>query len=132
MCSGSGTRMLGEMGFLGDGVWLWGDVDHSARSGRFRSDLARLAPSLAAALKDHTAAFGTTARTGGWRSNVMTPRKAAAAIAEHCRDAGNEASVALVFGPEDRGERARVEAKGIAFEAVPAAAVRGKGPLSLA
>jgi len=35
------------------------------------------------------------------------------------------------FGPEDRGERARVEATGIAFEAVPAAAVRGKGPLSL-
>ena len=36
------------------------------------------------------------------------------------------------FGPEDRGERARVEAKGIPFEPVPAAAVRGRGPLSLA
>ncbi|SBV92728.1 tRNA/rRNA methyltransferase (SpoU) [uncultured delta proteobacterium] len=63
----------------------------------------RLAPSLAAALKDHTAAFGTTARTGGWRMGVMPPRKAASAIMEHCRDAGGEASVALVFGPEDRG-----------------------------
>ncbi|MFN8507499.1 MAG: UDP-N-acetylglucosamine--N-acetylmuramyl-(pentapeptide) pyrophosphoryl-undecaprenol N-acetylglucosamine transferase [Dehalococcoidia bacterium] len=42
------------------------------------------------------------------------------------------ASEVRFFGPEDRGERARVEAKGIAFEAVSAAAVRGKGPLSLA
>lgn len=63
----------------------------------------RVMPSLTEALKGHTLAFGTTARTGGWRSGVMTPGKAAAAIAEHCGDAANEASVALVFGPEDRG-----------------------------
>ncbi|MCK9518762.1 MAG: UDP-N-acetylglucosamine--N-acetylmuramyl-(pentapeptide) pyrophosphoryl-undecaprenol N-acetylglucosamine transferase [Dehalococcoidia bacterium] len=36
------------------------------------------------------------------------------------------------FGPEDRGERARVEAHGLRFETVPAAAVRGRRPLSLA
>ncbi|MGE5595110.1 MAG: UDP-N-acetylglucosamine--N-acetylmuramyl-(pentapeptide) pyrophosphoryl-undecaprenol N-acetylglucosamine transferase [Hyphomicrobiales bacterium] len=36
------------------------------------------------------------------------------------------------FGPEDRGERARVEARGLQFEPVPAAAVRGRGPISLA
>lgn len=35
------------------------------------------------------------------------------------------------FGPEDRGERAQVEAHGLAFEAVPAAAVRGRGPVAL-
>lgn len=64
---------------------------------------ARVMPSLADALKGHTMAFGTTARTGGWRTNVMTPEKAASAMAEHCRDSLDEASVALVFGPEDRG-----------------------------
>ncbi len=36
------------------------------------------------------------------------------------------------FGPEDRGERARVEAHGLRFETVPAAPVRGRGPISLA
>lgn len=63
----------------------------------------RVVPSLTEALKNHTLAFGTTARTGGWRANVLTPRKAAAKITEHCRETGDNASVALVFGPEDRG-----------------------------
>lgn len=36
------------------------------------------------------------------------------------------------FGPEDRGERAAVEARGLYFEAVPAAGVRGRGPIALA
>jgi UDP-N-acetylglucosamine--N-acetylmuramyl-(pentapeptide) pyrophosphoryl-undecaprenol N-acetylglucosamine transferase len=36
------------------------------------------------------------------------------------------------FGPEDRGERAMVEARAIPFEAVPAAGVRGRGPIELA
>ena len=67
-------------------------------------DRVRVASSLMEALGGHTLAFGTTARTGGWRANVITPRKAAASIAEHCKRAGNEEdSVALVFGPEDRG-----------------------------
>ncbi|MCC6381710.1 MAG: UDP-N-acetylglucosamine--N-acetylmuramyl-(pentapeptide) pyrophosphoryl-undecaprenol N-acetylglucosamine transferase [Dehalococcoidia bacterium] len=35
------------------------------------------------------------------------------------------------FGPDDRGERARVEVHGIRFTSVPAAAVRGRGPLRL-
>jgi UDP-N-acetylglucosamine--N-acetylmuramyl-(pentapeptide) pyrophosphoryl-undecaprenol N-acetylglucosamine transferase len=35
------------------------------------------------------------------------------------------------FGPENRGERAQVERFGLAFEAVPSAGVRGKGPLAL-
>ena len=35
------------------------------------------------------------------------------------------------FGPEDRGERALVEARGIRFESVPSAQVRGRGPLKL-
>ncbi|MFN0094820.1 MAG: UDP-N-acetylglucosamine--N-acetylmuramyl-(pentapeptide) pyrophosphoryl-undecaprenol N-acetylglucosamine transferase [Dehalococcoidia bacterium] len=36
------------------------------------------------------------------------------------------------FGPDDRGERELVDARGIPFERVPAAAIRGRGPLSLA
>ena len=35
------------------------------------------------------------------------------------------------FGPEDRGERATIEARGIRFESVPAAGVRGRGPIRL-
>ena len=58
--------------------------------------------SLTDALKHCTLAFGTTARTGGWRASIITPRKAAAMITEHC-GANERASVALVFGPEDRG-----------------------------
>lgn len=36
------------------------------------------------------------------------------------------------FGPESRGERAQVEARGLHFEAVPAAGVRGRDPIALA
>ncbi len=36
------------------------------------------------------------------------------------------------FGPEDRGERAMVEARGVTFVPVPAAGVRGRGPVRLA
>lgn len=35
------------------------------------------------------------------------------------------------FGPEDRGERTRIEAAGLSFEPVAAAAVRGRGPIAL-
>jgi UDP-N-acetylglucosamine--N-acetylmuramyl-(pentapeptide) pyrophosphoryl-undecaprenol N-acetylglucosamine transferase len=35
------------------------------------------------------------------------------------------------YGPEDRGERSMVESRGIRFEAVPSAAVRGRGPIEL-
>lgn len=58
---------------------------------------------LAEAIKGHTMAFGTTARTGGWRTGVMTPRNAAAKIAGHTATMGEGATAALVFGPEDRG-----------------------------
>lgn len=36
------------------------------------------------------------------------------------------------FGPENRGERQIVEARGLRFVSVPSAAVRGRGPLGLA
>lgn len=58
--------------------------------------------SLAEALAGHTMAFGTTARTGGWRNGVITPQKAAGIIATAMQESEN-ANVALVFGSEDRG-----------------------------
>ena len=35
------------------------------------------------------------------------------------------------FGPEDRGERLTIESRGLVFETVPAAQVRGRGPTAL-
>lgn len=55
---------------------------------------------LAEALAPHVLTFGTTARTGGWRRGLLTPEQAAAEIAPLLFE---ESSVALVFGPEDRG-----------------------------
>lgn len=58
--------------------------------------------SLAEALEGHTLAFGSTARTGGWRNSVMTPRKAGTIISQ-ALNADADCKAALVFGPEDRG-----------------------------
>lgn len=85
---------------------LW-DYDKAAplATGKGLDVLANVTvmPTLAEALKGHTMAFGTTARTGGWRTGVMTPRKAAAKIAGYAATEDKDAAVALVFGPEDRG-----------------------------
>jgi len=48
--------------------------------------------------------------------------------AVRARDPGVEVRF---FGPEDRGERQMVEARGVGFDPVPSAAVRGRGPLRL-
>ena len=63
-------------------------------------DRVRIAPTLSDALAPCTHAFGTTARTGGWRQGVLSPRQAAADVNAAMKDSGR---VALVFGPEDRG-----------------------------
>lgn len=55
---------------------------------------------LADALAPFSLAYGTTARTGGWRAGVISPAGAAAEIATLGPDDGD---VALVFGPEDTG-----------------------------
>ena len=39
---------------------------------------------------------------------------------------------ARFFGPDDRGERSRVAPAGLPFSRVPAAAIRGRGPIGLA
>lgn len=63
-------------------------------------DSAQIVGTLAEALSGTALAVGTTARTGGWRKGLLTPAKAAPEV--HSRLAAG-GSVALVFGPEDRG-----------------------------
>lgn len=63
-------------------------------------DTAAIFDDLETALADCHAAYGTTARTGGWRQGVVAPDRAGAEVAERRREGQR---VALVFGPEDRG-----------------------------
>ena len=56
--------------------------------------------SLPDALREYALFVGTTARTGGWRRDVLTPHSAAQEIVAALREGGR---VALLFGPEDRG-----------------------------
>ena len=60
---------------------------------------ARLFDDLPSALTGHAAVWGTTARTGGWRRGIATPRAAAPELVEGLGAGG----VAVVFGPEDTG-----------------------------
>mgnify|MGYP001263140033 CR=1 FL=1 len=61
---------------------------------------ARVVGDLPEALADCAAAYGTTARLGGWRQAVSTPRTLAAQLAPRL-ESGER--LALVFGPEDQG-----------------------------
>jgi tRNA/rRNA methyltransferase len=63
-------------------------------------DAARFFDTLAEALADVHAAYGTTARTGGWRQGLLTPDKAGVEVRERLADGQ---SAALVLGPEDKG-----------------------------
>jgi len=63
-------------------------------------DNIRIHPSLAEALAPYSFIYGTTARTGGWRKAIQTPEEAAPRIVEQRNSGG---SVAIVFGPEDKG-----------------------------
>lgn len=60
----------------------------------------RVAPDLPSAVAGFSHVWGTTARTGGWRRGMRTPRAAAGDIQARLTGGG---SVAVVFGPEDRG-----------------------------
>ncbi len=68
--------------------------------GRDIVEKAGMHDDLESALAGHAKIYGTTARTGGWRTGVMTPATAAPLMVEQLR-AGEK--VAVVFGPEDRG-----------------------------
>jgi tRNA/rRNA methyltransferase len=61
---------------------------------------AGTAPDLETALAPFSRVYGTTARLGGWRKGLVSPRAAAAEIVPAL--AGGE-TAALVFGPEDAG-----------------------------
>ncbi|MBU1249173.1 MAG: RNA methyltransferase [Proteobacteria bacterium] len=61
---------------------------------------ARVVGTLAEALHGVTAAFGTTARTGGWRKGILSPTDCAEAVCDRLRQGGQ---AALVFGPEKTG-----------------------------
>lgn len=63
-------------------------------------DRLRIVPTLAEALQGFTVAIGSTARTGGWRTALLTPEQAARAARSAARQGSR---VALVFGPEDKG-----------------------------
>lgn len=68
------------------------------------------------------------ALTGGGTGGHIIP---ALAVMEAVQARMGGTAEVCFFGPEDRGERARVEAAGVCFVAVPSAAVRGRGPLGL-
>ena len=55
---------------------------------------------LANAVSHTSFCVGTTARTGGWRREILTPRLCAEEIIQHLQSGED---VSLVFGPEDRG-----------------------------
>ncbi|MFV0422291.1 RNA methyltransferase [Oleidesulfovibrio sp.] len=60
----------------------------------------RLTDTLEEALAPYTAVFGTTARTGGWRRQILSPESAAPLVQNEIAAGGK---VAFVFGREDRG-----------------------------
>lgn len=68
------------------------------------------------------------ALTGGGTGGHILP---ALAVLEAVRQRATAAPEVRFFGPENRGERAIVEAAGLRFETVPAAQIRGRNPLQL-
>lgn len=60
----------------------------------------RMVQTIPEAIGDCAAVWGTTARTGGWRREILTPAIAGPEIA---RSLSEGDKVALMLGPEDRG-----------------------------
>ena len=69
------------------------------------------------------------ALTGGGTGGHIIP---ALAVMEAVQARLGGTAEVCFFGPEDRGERVRVEEAGVRFVGVPSAAVRGRGPIQLA
>jgi UDP-N-acetylglucosamine--N-acetylmuramyl-(pentapeptide) pyrophosphoryl-undecaprenol N-acetylglucosamine transferase len=65
------------------------------------------------------------ALTGGGTGGHILP---ALTVLEAIRARAGEGLEVRWFGPEDRGERPRIEAAGVRFESIPASPIRGKGP----
>lgn len=68
--------------------------------GAGRLEAVRVREDLPSAVGDKVRVYGTTARTGGWRRGILTPEQAAEEMVPLLLEGD---SVALVFGPEDRG-----------------------------
>ncbi len=68
------------------------------------------------------------ALTGGGTGGHIIP---ALAVMEAVQARLGGTADVCFFGPEDRGERVRVEKAGVRFVGVPSAAVRGRGPAGL-
>jgi len=83
--------------------WKW-DIEKAlplaTHHARHLLDTVRIHSTLAEALAPYSFAYGTTARTGGWRKAIQTPEEAAPRIIEQRNSGGH---VAIVFGPEDKG-----------------------------
>lgn len=69
------------------------------------------------------------ALTAGGTGGHILP---AMAVLDALRTRNGVLTEVCFFGPDDRGEREMVESRGVAFIPVPAAGVRGRGPLRLA
>ncbi len=69
------------------------------------------------------------ALTAGGTGGHIIP---ALVVLDAFRARASDSPAVCFFGPDDRGEREMVEARGLQFVAVPAAAVRGRGPLRIA
>lgn len=83
--------------------WKW-DLEKAlplaTHHARHLLESVSIVPTLSEALAPFSVSYGTTARTGGWRKSIQTSEEAAPQIIAQCNDG---ASVALVFGPEDKG-----------------------------
>ncbi len=85
---------------------LW-DTEHQEKAralatakGRVFLENMSVLPRLADAIAPHTLVVGTTARTGGWRRDILQPEQAAQEIMTELQ---REGSVAILMGSEDRG-----------------------------
>lgn len=106
---GMAARAMANMGAAGlilvsperwDAVHREKAVPLATPQGSALLDAVRVEASLEEALSPFSAAFGTTARTGGWRKEILAPEKAAVQARAVCREGGK---AALVFGSEDKG-----------------------------
>lgn len=81
----------------------WWDIQKArplaTRKGDGLLESVRVHPDLATALAPCVFSVGTTARTGGWRRELLTPEQAAKELVAQLP----EGPAAIVFGPEDRG-----------------------------
>ena len=70
-----------------------------AKAGKGILEAATICPSLESALQGITLLIGTTAKSGGYRTQAYSPRTLAPRILDHAA----QGTVGILFGPEDKG-----------------------------